>query len=90
MARVRVTTTCFGPVASEEEANSARSYINTRFARFLISLRKISQHALRSTYQWVPQQEWGRTWTDAELYKKYGITRDEQAYIETMVKEMPA
>ena len=84
------TYLCFGPVASEEEANSARSYINTRFARFLISLRKISQHALRSTYQWVPQQEWGRTWTDAELYKKYGITRDEQAYIETMVKEMPA
>jgi site-specific DNA-methyltransferase (adenine-specific) len=56
----------------------------------LISLRKISQHALRSTYQWVPLQTWDRTWTDAELYKTYRITKDEQAYIETMIREMPA
>jgi site-specific DNA-methyltransferase (adenine-specific) len=38
----------------------------------------------------VPQQTWDHTWTDAELYKKYGITKEEQEYIEAMVKEMPA
>ena len=66
------------------------SYIQTRFSRFLVSLRKISQDAMKSVYTWVPQQSWDRTWTDAELYKKYGITAEEQAYIEAMVKEMPA
>ena len=35
---------------------------------FFVSLRKITQHALRSTYSWVPQQTWNRTWTDEELY----------------------
>src|SRR5271157_3435683 len=29
--------------------------ISTRLFRFLVSLRKITQHALRSTYSWVPQ-----------------------------------
>jgi site-specific DNA-methyltransferase (adenine-specific) len=48
----------------------------------------MTQDATKSTYTWVPQQTWDRTWTDAELYKKYGITKDEQAYIETMIKEM--
>ena len=42
----------------------------------------------RST--WVPQQSWDRTWTDADLYKKYDIIKDEQEYIEAMVKEISA
>lgn len=83
-------TYLFAYVDSEQEAKSAESYIRTRFVRFLISLRKISQDATRATYTWVPQQTWNREWTDAELYEKYGITEEEQAYIAEMVKEMPA
>lgn len=78
-----------GPLDSDEAAQSLGSYVHTRFFRFLLSLRKITQDALRLTYSWVPQQTWDRTWTDAELYKKYGIIKDEQAYIESMIKEMP-
>ncbi len=79
-----------GPFDSQMEAESFESYLRTIFFRFLVSLRKNSQNTYRDTYAWVPQQTWDRTWTDAELYKKYGITADEQAYIEAMVKEMPA
>lgn len=84
------TFLCVGPFDSKKEAESFASYASTRFFRFLMSLRKISQHALRSTYSWIPEQAWDHTWSDAELYKKYGITPDEQAYIESMVKEMTA
>jgi site-specific DNA-methyltransferase (adenine-specific) len=79
-----------GPFDKKEEADSALAYVQTRLTRFLISLRKISQHAMKSVYTWVPQQTWDHAWTDAELYKKYGITKDEQAYIEMMIKEMAA
>ncbi len=78
------------PFESEAEAASFVSYLRTRFFRFLVSQRKISQHAFKSTYTWVPQQSWDRTWTDAELYEMYDITKDEQAFIDTVVKEMPA
>ncbi len=77
-----------GPLASEDEANSLQSYTKTQFFRFLVSLRKITQHALRSTYSWVPQQSWDRIWTDAALYEKYGITKEEIAFIESMVRPM--
>jgi site-specific DNA-methyltransferase (adenine-specific) len=77
-----------GPLASRKAASSLQSYTKTRFFRFLVSLRKITQHALRSTYSWVPQQTWDRTWTDEALYTKYGITRKEQAYIESQVRTM--
>lgn len=77
-----------GPFASKAAAESAESYLKTRFLRFLVSLRKITQDALRSVYRWVPQQEWDHAWTDEELYAKYGITEDEQAYIAEMVREM--
>jgi site-specific DNA-methyltransferase (adenine-specific) len=79
-----------GTVPSKNAAESLDAYLQTRLVRFLVSLRKITQHAGRGTYSWVPQQTWDRTWTDAELYKKYGITKEEQEYIESMVKEWPA
>jgi site-specific DNA-methyltransferase (adenine-specific) len=78
-----------GPVENREEAENLSNYLTSRFARFLISLRKISQDALRSTYSWVPLQDFSKPITDAELFKKYGITKDEQAYISEMIKEMP-
>jgi site-specific DNA-methyltransferase (adenine-specific) len=77
-----------GPLKSESQANSLQSYVNTRFFRFILSLRKISQHAGKSTYGWVPQQSWDQDWTDSLLYAKYGITPSEQQYIESMVKEI--
>jgi site-specific DNA-methyltransferase (adenine-specific) len=78
---------CFH-VGSRKAAMSLQSYYATRFFRFLVSLRKITQHALHSTYAWVPVQAWSRNWTDKDLYDKYGITAKEQAYIESQVREM--
>ena len=77
-----------GPFNSEKGANSFLSYTKTRLFRFLVSLRKITQHALRSTYSWVPQQSWNRNWTDDLLYAKYGITKSEIAFIESMIRPM--
>lgn len=75
---------------SEYEARSACSYYTTRFFRFLVSLRKITQDALHSTYSWVPLQSWDREWTDEALYAKYGLTDDEIALIEAQIKPMGA
>ncbi len=77
-----------GPLSSQAEAESVQAYLRTRFARFLVSLRKPSQDVFRSMYRWVPLQVWDLTWTDAELYAKYGITADEQSYIESMIRPM--
>lgn len=75
-------------VKTEDEAKSIQSYYTTRFFRFLVSLRKITQHATHSTYTWVPMQTWDCTWTDEALYTKYGITPEEQMFIESQVRGM--
>jgi site-specific DNA-methyltransferase (adenine-specific) len=75
-------------VSSREEAESLQSYYATRFFRFLVSLRKITQHATHSTYQWVPMLTWDRVWTDAHLYEKYDISPDEITFIEQMIRPM--
>lgn len=75
-------------VSGEAEAKSLQSYYCTKFFRLLVSLRKITQDALRGTYTWVPQQEWNRTWTDALLYEKYGLTPSEIDYVESVIKPM--
>lgn len=76
------------PFQSERAAQSFASYYRTRLFRFLVSLRKITQDALRSTYTWVPQQSWNKTWTDDLLYTKYGITKSEIAFINSMIRPM--
>lgn len=82
-------TYLFVYVDTEAQAKNVNEYLKSRFARFLISLRKISQDATRATYTWVPAQDWSQSWNDEVLYKKYGITQDEQEYISAMIKEMP-
>jgi site-specific DNA-methyltransferase (adenine-specific) len=75
-------------VDSESDAQSLESYYRTKFFRHLVSLRKLTQHALRSTYTWVPQQAWDRIWTDEALYKKYELTNAEIDYIESVIRPM--
>jgi site-specific DNA-methyltransferase (adenine-specific) len=78
----------FVATKTKKEAESVASYYRTRFVRFLVSLRKIAQDTTATSYLWCPQQTWDRTWTDKELYAKYGITKTEQTYIESQVREM--
>ena len=75
-------------VNSENEAVSVSSYLRTKFVRFLVSLRKITQHATRSTYSWVPKQVWKQAWRDEILYQKYGLTKDEITLIESSIRPM--
>ena len=77
-----------GRFKSKKEAQNYVSYLKTRFVRFLISLRKISQDAARGVYAFVPDLDYGHPWTDADLYERYGISDEEITYIESIVKEM--
>ena len=80
----------FFRVNSHKAAESLQSYYTTRFFRFLVSVRKITQHATHSTYTWVPQQAWDRVWTDEALCKKYSLTKADSAFIESRVRAMEA
>ena len=62
-------------------------YLRTRFVRFLVSLRKATQHATRDVYSFVPDLPLDQEWTDAKLYRRYGLTQDEIAFIESQVAE---
>lgn len=75
-------------VGSEDEAMSVESYYRTKFFRLLVSLRKITQDALKPMYSWVPQQRWDQLWSDAELYAKYDLTQEEIDYVEAVIRPM--
>jgi site-specific DNA-methyltransferase (adenine-specific) len=79
-----------GPFASKTEAENTISYIRTRFFRFLVLLVKNSPRAPNKVYSLVPQQNLDKHWDDENLYKKYGLTKDEIAFIESMVRPMEA
>ena len=82
------TYVVIGPFSSRTETVNVESYVKTRFFRFLVSLKKISQDATQKVYSFVPMQDFSRPWTDVELYAKYKLTKDEIAFIESMIKPM--
>lgn len=76
---------------TEDEAVRFAAYLRTRFVRFLVSLRKYTQHLYSERFAFVPDlPPMDRLWTDEELYAKYGLAPDEIAFIEKMVREMAA
>ena len=75
-------------VASKQEAANLVSYIKTRFFRFMMSLIKNTQNISKKSYGLVPVQDFSKSWTDAELYKKYSITPEEQKFIESIIRPM--
>ena len=77
-----------GPFDDEKTTKNVISYIKTRFFRFMVLLIKSTQDAPKRVYQFVPMQNFNEEWTDEKLYKKYKLTKDEIAFIESMVKPM--
>ena len=82
------TYVVIGPVKTETEAKHLCGYISTKFFRFLVMLKKTSQHAPASVYSFVPLQDFSEPWTDEKLYKKYNLTEEEIAFIESMIRPM--
>jgi site-specific DNA-methyltransferase (adenine-specific) len=49
-----------------------------------------SIHLSKEKFLFLPQQDFTRSWTDEKLYKKYSLTEEEIAFIESMVRPMEA
>lgn len=75
-------------VLEESDCQNICEYISTKFFRFLVSLKKQTQHAPRGVYQFVPLQNFSERWTDEMLYNKYKLTDSEIAYIEKRIRKM--
>ena len=76
-----------GHFENNTDAENYATYLRTRFVRFLVSLRKPTQDALRPVYAFVPDLPLDQEWTDAKLYKRYGLSSEEIAFIESLVAD---
>lgn len=72
---------------NKQEADNLITYLKTDFARYFLGLRKITQHLPRDRWDWVPYVDITRHWTDADLFKLFKLTKEEQEHIKAKVKE---
>lgn len=73
---------------SEKEAMGVVNYIKCKLPRFLLRQAISSVNVNREAFKFVPVVDFTHFWTDEELYKKYGLTEEEIAFIESMIKPM--
>ena len=71
-------------VQSEAEAECLKSYLETKFANYLLSLRKIDHHISENTLLWIPLPPLDREkpWTDESIYKFYDLSDSDIRIIE--------
>lgn len=77
-----------GSFETEDEAMNMAKYLKTKFVRFLLMQMLASMNMTKSTYCFVPMQDFTKTWTDEELYAKYDLSNEEISFIDSMIKPM--
>ena len=76
------------PTFSELEAKNTFDYLRTKFVRFLILQTLVGMNISISNFIFVPWLDFSKSWTDEELYAKYGLSQEEIDFIESMIKPM--
>lgn len=76
-----------GAFKTKEEAKGYLAYANTKFFRFMVSLRKIAQDINIDKFAWVPDfGDYSHAYTDKDLYQHFGLTKKEIEHIEKSIK----
>ena len=79
-----------GVFENRVEAERLAQYLRTRFVRFLIAQLSFSQDITKDRFFFVPTLKMNTQWTDDKLYKRYDLTKDEVAFIESKIRPMEA
>ncbi len=75
------------PVESEIIAENIIKYLNTKFFRALVGTLKNTQHGTSKVYSLVPILDFTKAWSDEDLYKKFNLSKEEQEYLENLIKD---
>ena len=70
----------------KKQADNFRDYLTTKFVRFLLLQCLSSINISKERFRFVPQQDFSKSWTDEELYTKYGLDYEEISFIESTIK----
>lgn len=74
-----------GMLDSREETENFAHYLATKFVRFLVLQRKVTQDVTPERFRFVPALDFTRSWSDEQLYERFGLSDDEITYIETTI-----
>ena len=72
---------------NSDEAQNFAEYVCTKFFRFLVLQSVTSISLSKEKFLFAPMLDMTRKWTDEELYAEFGLSNDEIAFIESMIKE---
>ena len=76
-----------GHYATKKEAMNLHAYMKTQFFRFFMSLFMYSHGITKDTFAFIPILDMKRTWTDEELFERYGLSKKEQQVIRSRIRE---
>jgi site-specific DNA-methyltransferase (adenine-specific) len=74
--------------ASEAEANNIAQFLNTKFVRFLVSLRKPTQDNKAEIFSFVPILDFSKSWTDDHLFQLFKVPKPSVEFINSLIRDL--
>lgn len=77
-----------GVFPTEAEAANFERFLHCKLPRFLLRQAISSLNVTRECFRFVPHEDFTQEWTDEKLYKKYGLSDEEIAFVENTIRPM--
>lgn len=74
-----------GTFTTATEAKNYAMFLTTKFVRFLVLQRKVSQDLVPGRFKFVPLLDMSRSWTDDDLYSEFNLSTKEIAFIDRVI-----
>ena len=90
LERGEVATESYNVIDSynnKQDAENLIKYLQTDFARYLLGLRKLTQHIPRDRWAWIPLLDNLNDITEEKVFKMFNLTQDEINHIRKKVRE---
>ncbi|MBS1651662.1 MAG: Eco57I restriction-modification methylase domain-containing protein [Bacteroidetes bacterium] len=80
-----------GAFSTKKEVESYKTYLFTKIVRFLLLQTVVSQHVTKDKFIFIPDLgNYEDIYTDEMLCKRWGITKEEWAFIDSRIKDINA
>jgi site-specific DNA-methyltransferase (adenine-specific) len=70
---------------TEQECISLRSYLTTKFIKFLIKVKKPTQRVKKDVFSLVPIVPFDRNWTDENVFEYFNLSEEDIKYLDKII-----
>ena len=80
---------CLHCFDTQEEAENFAAYMALKLPRFMMKQTLSSMNISKQNFMFVPYLDYSKSWTDEELFDRYGLNDEERKFVTSIIRDLP-